>query len=155
MGSKILKLGCTRFRHLKVMQGQGDIAEHQLELARVLYDKALGFDPKNVELWRFRLELAEKMRDKPMQIKAMRQIAKLDRKDDVNQLRLIRTMINRRQQTAEDRIKGITAILKSKGGKLLSKPLRSRLASDAASYAHELGESCFSEKMAACVRLLI
>ncbi len=124
----------------EVLRSGGDYETHQLELAKVFYDKALSFDPKNADLWRLRLELADKMRDTEMQIKAMRQIAKNDRKDDVNQLRLIRTLINSRQQTAEDRMAGIIAILKSKGGRLLSKPLRSRLASDVANYAYELGE---------------
>ena len=124
----------------EVLQGGGEFTESQLELSRVLYDKALSFDPTSSELWRLRLELADNMRDTDKQVQAMRQIVKLDRKDDVIQLRLIRTLIETRMQTAEERMAGMAAILKSKGGRLLSEALRSRLASDIAGYAYELGD---------------
>ncbi len=116
-----------------------EIQQHQYTLAGFLYNKAISLTPNNPQLWRLKLELAQIQKDHNAQILAMRKIIKLDPKDDVIQLALIRKIINTNNQTAENRISALAQIFNSPSGKKLTPPLRSRIASDIAKYANELG----------------
>lgn len=106
-------------------------------LAVTLLDKAVALDPTNPQLWTFRRELAEQMGDPEAQERALVGYLATGVDDDKAQYDLLRIRLAR-HQTLDEQYRALNQLLESQGSRRLSDPLRSRLASYAASLAQEL-----------------
>ncbi|MFA9477470.1 hypothetical protein ACERK3_04095 [Phycisphaerales bacterium AB-hyl4] len=111
----------------------------QLRQAQILIDQALALREDEAELWRLRAELADRMEDRDAYRAAMRQYIRLEPTDDVAQLERLLEGLGE-QQTLDERLARLEAILQASSTQRLSAPLRSRLATHAALAAHELGD---------------
>lgn len=111
--------------------------DYPLDLASVLLDQAIAIDPDNPELWLFRSELAQQMSDDVELEAALVGYLRTGIADDKAQLDLIRLRLAR-HQTLDEQYRALEELLNSDGAQRLSDPLRSRLASYAASLAQEL-----------------
>jgi len=106
-------------------------------LAVTLLDKAVALDPSNPQLWTFRRELAEQMGDPEAQEAAIVGYLATGVEDDKAQYDLLRIRLAR-HQTLDEQYRALNQLLESQGARRLADPLRSRLASYAASLAQEL-----------------
>jgi hypothetical protein len=107
------------------------------DLAAVLLDQAIALDPTNSQLWVFRSELAQQMSDDVALEAALTGYLRTGVVDDKAQLDLIRLRLAK-HQTLDEQYRALEQLLNSEGAQRLSDPLRSRLASYAASLAQEL-----------------
>ncbi len=121
------------------LAGQGMPSEDQLHRADTLLDLALELSPADAELWRTKMELAELRGRSEDRRRALGEYLRLAPKDDRAQLQLILDRIGR-AQTLDERLGMLERFLDNEAGRSLSAPLRSRLASRAASAAKELGD---------------
>lgn len=110
---------------------------YTLDLAAVLLDQAITLDPTNSQLWVFRSELAQQMSDDVALEAALTGYLRTGIADDKAQLDLIRLRLAK-HQTLDEQYRALEQLLDSEGAQRLSDPLRSRLASYAASLAQEL-----------------
>ena len=120
------------------LAGRAEPRPDQLLRAQVLLDMALSHAPEDVELWRLRAELAQRMNDEAKYREALRQYLRRNPHDDAAQYNLIRSLLAR-DQRLEDRLQRVENILKSRKGRRLSLALRSRLGVYAARASRELG----------------
>lgn len=110
---------------------------HPMVLAAILLDQALELDPSNSQLWTFRVELAQTMGDIEAQEAALRGYLATGADDDKAQYDLLLLRLSK-HQTLDEQYRALEQLLDSDGARRLSDPLRSRLASFAASLAQEL-----------------
>ncbi|MEX0744461.1 MAG: hypothetical protein WD118_02565, partial [Phycisphaeraceae bacterium] len=122
----------------EALAGQQRPRPDQLRRARVLLDQAIALQDDDAELWRLRIELAEEMDDRPAYREAVQKYVRLQPEDDAAQLELFLDRL-RDVQTLDRRLDRLEAILQTGAVQQLSRALRSRLASQAAAAAHELG----------------
>lgn len=110
----------------------------QLVRAGVLLGLAIELSPQNPDLYRLAAELAE-LRGRPEdRQRALAKYVRLVPTDDAAQLELIVARVAQ-AQTLDQRVEMLGRLLDSDAGRSLSAPLRSRLASLAASAAKETG----------------
>jgi hypothetical protein len=125
-------------RALRLLGEQAQPDAATLTRAGVLLDAALGHAPDDVELLRWRAELAELAGDAQARQQAQRRIMQLTPDDDALQLRLMLGSLLT-LQTLDERIAAVGRWLDNPASAGLSRPLRSRLASSAAAWALESG----------------
>ena len=125
----------------------------QLTQAQILLDMALSLVSDDPDLWRAQLELAGWRRDLQRQQAALKRLVALEPSNDAAQLQLILQGLESKQ-TLDQRLKILGRILDAGASRSLSPPLRSRLASYAASAAREMGDmDLFARRLAQAVRL--
>lgn len=107
------------------------------QLTASVLSMALDLDPTNAELARSVVEAAWSSGDQELMISATRKVIAADPKDTVAQLRLVSSLINKKQ-TAEGRLAMYDRFLGDAGRKL-DVSVRSRLALDAALLEREMG----------------
>ncbi|MGV6814924.1 MAG: hypothetical protein ACWA5W_07955 [Phycisphaerales bacterium] len=107
------------------------------QLTALALSMALDLDPTNAELARAVVEAAWSSGDQELMISATRKVIAADPKDTVAQLRLVSSLINKKQ-TAEGRLAMYDRFLGDAGRKL-DVSVRSRLALDAALLEREMG----------------
>ncbi|MEM9415486.1 MAG: hypothetical protein AAGA29_08430 [Planctomycetota bacterium] len=108
-----------------------------MALAAILLDQALEIDPGNSRIWTFRMELAQQMGDAEAHEQALVGYLATGVDDEKAQYDLIRINLAK-HQTLDEQFDALEQLLNSEGSRRLSDPLRSRLASYAASLAQEL-----------------
>ncbi|XAL99717.1 hypothetical protein OT109_19325 [Phycisphaeraceae bacterium D3-23] len=110
---------------------------HPLALAVILLDQAVELDPSNSQAWTLRMELAQQMGDAEAHETALVGYLATGIDDERAQYDLIRINLAK-HQTLDQQFDALEQLLNSEGSRRLSDPLRSRLASYAASLAEEL-----------------
>lgn len=121
------------------LDGAGEPEPDELERARVLLELALELGEEEAELWHLRVELARHMDDADAERDALGRYVRLRPGDAAAQLALIRARLAT-MRTLDAQLERIEAILDSPRARAFSAPLRSRLATDAARIAQELGQ---------------
>ncbi|MFI4861015.1 MAG: tetratricopeptide repeat protein [Phycisphaerales bacterium JB063] len=111
--------------------------DHTMALATTLLDQAVALDPGNPHIWTFRMDLAQQMGDAEAHEKALVGYLATGVDDERAQYELIRINLAK-HQTLDEQFDALEQLLNSEGSRRLSDPLRSRLASYAASLAEEL-----------------
>jgi hypothetical protein len=119
------------------LAGRSEPREDQYTRARLVLDQALELAPEDANLWKMRAELAKRTDNTRRWLNTLSKYVDLAPDDDRAQLDLI---IGRVQslQTVDARVKQLEAVLNSPLAEQLSKPLRSRLASEAAAATQEM-----------------
>jgi len=125
---------------IEALAGQGKPQEDQYTRASILLEQALEFAPEDADLWGRRAELAQRTGNEDARVEALREYVDLNPDDDRAQLELIRARLQS-VQTVDGRLRRYERILDSELAEQFSKPLRSRLASEAATAAREMGGS--------------
>lgn len=106
-------------------------------LAGTLLDAAVQLNPKNETAWAMRVELAEAAGDQEAYESALTGYLETGVKDDRARFKLIRFRLTK-SDTLDAQLRSLEQLLDSEAGRALSGPLRSRVASLAASIAGEL-----------------
>jgi len=114
-------------------------ADASLVQAEVLLDQALAMQPSDPDLWRQRAAVATLLDDRPKQLRCVRNYVELRPEDDAAQLDLIVLKLDE-MPVMEQRLEAVERLLNSPGGRSLSGPLKSRLATYAAAAAFELAD---------------
>lgn len=119
--------------------GFGQITESDapLVLSGTLLDAALELDPANAQAWALRAELAEAAGDADRYESALDAYLATGIRDDRARYSLVRHRLAK-SDTLDAKLRSLTDLLNSDAGRSMSGPLRSRLASLAASIAGEL-----------------
>jgi hypothetical protein len=126
------------------------ISAADLELSLALAQNAVDLDPTNVWAWRalYWIASANDPADPAIQalrVRALDQIVKLDRGDEVMRLRRLVDLIER-EETAEARIEKYTAVLAKENIGMLGKSVAARLALDLALLLRRTGDQAGFEK---------
>lgn len=112
----------------------------QVARAQVLLDMALELAPDDAELWARRVNLAEQAGDDAGVLRALRRLVELSPEQDAYRLRLIMHELSE-VETLDGRLAVLEDILSRADAERFSEPLKSRIASAAASAAHEMGNT--------------
>ncbi|MEX0884922.1 MAG: hypothetical protein WD009_00650 [Phycisphaeraceae bacterium] len=137
----------------QVLEAPIETVPSQLEQARILLDEALALRPDDPELWHLRVELAEALEDDNARIAALRQYTRLAPHDDVAATRLL-TAPAHLLDTVDQRLDHLVEVLHSDEAREQGDVVRSRIASQAAALAFELGNTArFAELLRQAVRL--
>ncbi len=118
----------------------GEPRDDQVVRAQILLELASEVSPDDPSVWRLRMELARQLGDGDTELAALRRYCSLSPRDDAAQLELTSRLIGD-YQTLPDRVDAIGRMLDGSAASMFSEALRSRLASMAAGYALEIGDS--------------
>lgn len=116
-------------------------------LAATLLDAAVELNPQNIDAWALRVELAETSGDPEAYDAALKGYLATGVRDDRARLRLIIQRLAK-NNTLDAQLQDLEDLLASPAGRGLAGPLRSRLASHAASLAGELFDESARRKWA-------
>ena len=141
-----------------VLQGPGEPVPAQFTQAQMLLDEALALRPEDAELWHLRIELAETMADDAARLEALRRYAALHPEDNAAATELALTEVMGGHAADElEQAEGIEALLQRLRDAMEAEhrdAVRSRLASQGAALAFELGDDTqMRELLATAVRL--
>lgn len=108
-----------------------------VDLATIALDTALELEPKNVQAWAMRVELAKTAADMDAYENALINYLRTGVRDDTASLELIRMRLSK-SSTLDAQLGALTRLLDSEAGRALEGPIRSRLAVLASTVAMEL-----------------